>query len=102
LLDFIGSEHKLRKPVGTDFRNGKPSIVTVRLYEAPGTTRVRLSERTTMQLRKARSSEEIVTGVEQLIAEYAERALAAIEDLHNTPAKRCLVHLGRSISARDC
>jgi len=101
LLDFIGSENKLGKPIGSDFRNGKPSIVTVRLYKAPGTNRVRLSQRATLQARKSASTEEIIRQVEQLANEYSEHALAAIEDLRDTPAKRCLIELGRSICRRD-
>jgi geranylgeranyl pyrophosphate synthase len=102
LLDFCGCATTMRKPVRTDVRHGKPTIVSIRLRETLHITRADLARRNLARLHQLATSTGIIAQAGRLAETYAHRAIAAIAGLDDTPAKRCLVAYAENVTKRRC
>ena len=102
LLDFCGCATTMRKPVGTDLRHGKPTIISIRLRETLHITRSDLARRESQRLHQIAISRGITTEASQLAETYAHRAISAIVGLDETPAKSCLIAYAENLTKRQC
>ncbi len=100
VLDFFGSETKVRKPLWADFRNGKPNYLAVKLCCGKAHHRSFLMD-SPASVRQYAISKGYVAEAENLSRKYLERALAALEGLEDTPATRCLQQLADFAFTRE-
>ena len=101
-LDLMGDGKVLGKPVGGDVREGKITLITLYLLErAPGEVEPILARRGAEpgdieRLRSLAVATGAANAVVEAIATRAERAVAALDPLPDSPAKAQLVELARS------
>jgi geranylgeranyl pyrophosphate synthase len=78
LLDVVGSEQLLGKPIGVDARNGKKTFLTVRQERRDG-----------------------VATVNSIVREYTQIACAALDTLCESPARESLRAIAGSLVGRE-
>jgi octaprenyl-diphosphate synthase len=105
-LDLLGDERALGKPVGGDLRGGKATYPILLLLED------RVAEAATILRRHAQREGDVARMVALLrehgaderakerIEAEAERAVWALDDFPDSPAKRCLSELAEAEAAR--
>jgi geranylgeranyl pyrophosphate synthase len=100
ILDFNGSPQRLGKPVRSDIRASKPTIVLIEVCNVSGLPRERLRSNDSYVRRLAKSNG-ILAHAGLLAERYAQKAADAIGNLVDTPARQCLLGLARHVTSRD-
>jgi geranylgeranyl diphosphate synthase type I len=78
LLDAVGEEQAVGKPIGSDVRNGKQTYLTV-----------------------ATPAVDKITLVRSLAQQHTEAACDALKTLEQSPARSCLVQMAQSLLTRN-
>ncbi len=106
VLDFVGEEAELGKPVGSDLSEGIATLPTILFMESHPENDVvasivakRGTESTAAALEMVRSSTAIEHCLE-IASDFATKACQAIQHLPDIPAKQSLVDLARYIITR--
>ena len=109
ILDFIGDEALLGKPVGSDLLEGTltlPGLLYIERYPRDNAIKKFFTARRDRDARlreaiEAVCSSEVIDVSMDMAREYARRATDAIESLPNTDAHRCMVELGEYVLTRQ-
>lgn len=109
ILDFIGDEAVMGKPAGSDLMQGTLTLPSLLLMEqSPGSnpiTRLFGARRNKAQLLdeavEAVRSSDAIERSQRIAEEYADRAVAAIGELPDTPAHDTLMDLSRYVLERN-
>lgn len=108
ILDFVGSEQQLGKPVGSDLTQGTVTLPVLLLFrQRPEEKAVKYlfrnrndSDATRDVIDLVRSSPEIIQECYQTASDYCDRAYSSLHDLPDNDAKRSLQELTRYIIRR--
>jgi len=108
VLDFIGTEEELGKPVGSDLAQGTltlPAILVLEHYPGDNPLRRVFSKRAEsddirLAMELVSRSPSIVEECYQVASDYCARACHELERLPNSPSRRCLMKLAEYIVRR--
>jgi len=94
LMDFIGDEETLRKPVGSDFYEGKTTIVTLELSRFLGVPVEKILETPSANkihhLRKIAADTGIIDTIQSLCEEYGARSRSCLSVLPDCESRKLL------------
>jgi geranylgeranyl diphosphate synthase type I len=104
ILGSIGDEKILGKPVGSDFLNGRPNIVSIYHANALGVSPSSLSKIINQNgLRAVTTSPEFQVAIEQaerLCELYKDRSTNALMSMAPSPHRECLLQLADYVQVR--
>jgi len=104
VLDVIGTEKALGKPVGSDVRNGRPSIVSLLLCEQLDLSLPELACRAGKQFPSARMRRPVMEAIERAMAlcnDYTERARTCLQTLPDSKHRTNLEMMLDYVTTRD-